>query len=543
MQHMQQEYVNPFDKKTPYYVTIFAAFRADKMAHIRYIVEVEKINVANYPHPLETGESIIRTVAMNGKIEVLSYLLEQEIELRTDNALSAMHYAAEGGQIETMEFLGTDNRCREQGITFNITARGIYARVKPMHMAAKGGQLETLKFLHHGDALPKNERTSYKVVAGNGMTCMHYAAEGGHPELMEFLHHSDEVPVDERLSYVGQDRSGKTPLHHAAFHGHTNVIRFFIAEIKKEGNEEEVQRVLHLTDNNQETALHQAVRSGNLEAVQLIYSESPGLLQMKNKYGSTPLALATEKLKHHKDYQAVKQSPIQLEKIARFKEIKTFLEEKQQQLAQRSSDESSSQTVQNLSPAATLPPPTIPDPKQVQGNNLFILQPLILRAPPVGNMGHMQPKNQPAQPTTHKRNAESLAPPISASENDEASVTPPPLKKSKQMTPLSFSTETPQACFSMGTPQLPLPAGMPQAPFSMGTPQLPLPAGMPQASFSMGTPPSGMAQLLQQQGTFASSTQPPIGETNDLLTLSDLAGTQAKMPEKTPSCGRSNPGV
>jgi hypothetical protein len=113
------------------------------------------------------------------------------------------------------------------------------------------------------------------------------AADDGDAELTSVLAILSDIDA--------QDYLGRTPLHAAVAGGSSACIEFVLdlnPDVEKVTVEEE------------QTALHTAVRFGNLKAVSLIAEEFPCCLNKVNAAGLTPLDLAKDLLENYEKWQA-----------------------------------------------------------------------------------------------------------------------------------------------------------------------------------------------------------------------------------------------
>ncbi|XP_030940060.1 ankyrin repeat-containing protein At5g02620-like [Quercus lobata] len=94
---------------------------------------------------------------------------------------------------------------------------------------------------------------------------------------------------------------GETPLHIAARYGHDAIAEVLIKCAKSPQHDPEsgvnktVKEMLEMTNNEKDTALHEAVRNNHLDVVQRLIQEGPKFSYSQNEAGETPLYIAVER--------------------------------------------------------------------------------------------------------------------------------------------------------------------------------------------------------------------------------------------------------
>jgi len=91
------------------------------------------------------------------------------------------------------------------------------------------------------------------------------------------------------------NKKGEIPLHLAARYGHSNVIKFLIDCAKalptdpESGAVTEAQKMLRMTNEEQDTALHEAARNRRSHVVEILTKEDREFSYSANVHGETPL--------------------------------------------------------------------------------------------------------------------------------------------------------------------------------------------------------------------------------------------------------------
>ncbi|KAG6738058.1 hypothetical protein POTOM_059604 [Populus tomentosa] len=93
------------------------------------------------------------------------------------------------------------------------------------------------------------------------------------------------------------NKKGEIPLHLAARFGHSNVVRVLIDRAKArptdpESGVTEAKKMLRMTNEEQDTALHEAARSIQAQVVEILTKEDPEFSYSANVHGETPLYIA-----------------------------------------------------------------------------------------------------------------------------------------------------------------------------------------------------------------------------------------------------------
>lgn len=146
---------------------------------------------------------------------------------------------------------------------------------------------------HAGAVMRKAIRVLVELWPEQARTCdfkrqtpLMIAADDGDAELTGVLVSLSDVDA--------QDYLGRTALHAAVTGGSSKCVEFVLALNPN---------VENVTVDEEQTALHTAVRFGNLKAVSLIVEEFPCRLDKVNAAGLTPLDMAKDLLKNYEEWR------------------------------------------------------------------------------------------------------------------------------------------------------------------------------------------------------------------------------------------------
>ncbi|XP_059315580.1 uncharacterized protein LOC132066250 [Lycium ferocissimum] len=131
--------------------------------------------------------------------------------------------------------------------------------------------------------LKRDEENGYQVTP-KGNTILHVAALYGNSHFME-----EVLKVTPEL-LCRQNKKNETALHMAANEGRELVAKVLLHA----AGEENKETLMRMTDDDGDTALHKAVRSGCVDSVRLLVKEDPKFEFPANQAGETPLYLAAE---------------------------------------------------------------------------------------------------------------------------------------------------------------------------------------------------------------------------------------------------------
>jgi len=93
------------------------------------------------------------------------------------------------------------------------------------------------------------------------------------------------------------NKKGEIPLHLAARYGHSNVVKVLIdcaqaLPTDPESGVSEAKKMLRMTNEEQDTALHEAARNRRSHVVEILTKEDPEFSYSANVHGEPPLYIA-----------------------------------------------------------------------------------------------------------------------------------------------------------------------------------------------------------------------------------------------------------
>jgi len=136
-------------------------------------------------------------------------LLPRDVnDAATNEGLTALHYAAQNGDIDIIRYLV------EHGA--DISAQDYEQSRSVIHFAAQNGNIECIKYLteHGADLLDKD---------ANGATAFHYAVMSDNLEAVKYF-------VLKKLDYTAKDNRGWSAMHYAAIGGSIEVVKYLLAK-------------------------------------------------------------------------------------------------------------------------------------------------------------------------------------------------------------------------------------------------------------------------------------------------------------------------
>ena len=214
------------------------------------------------------------------KHEVLKKMLDlgSDPNIKDSNGWSALHYACQLGDYESVEILINSDAI--------IDAYSNNKRI-PLHLAAYKGYPNIVEFL-----LKNGSDPNYKDELG--CTPLHLAAKKGNVKCMEFLLNYD-------AELYCQDFRNWNILHYASFHGHKKAVSFiakydadydFLQKMKNTQNKLPVEIVRDPSVKHYFYSLWHAAREGNLDLTRNLLNEGENINEQSHFELNTPLHLA-----------------------------------------------------------------------------------------------------------------------------------------------------------------------------------------------------------------------------------------------------------
>jgi serine/threonine-protein phosphatase 6 regulatory ankyrin repeat subunit B len=217
------------------------------------------------------SRGVFRTTSLmlacgGGHLDIVRVLVQhmgdQALEETNDDGLTPLHWAALGGDEETVAFLLSKGAQANSKDTAGQT---------PLMGACEEGHVGVIRgLLQHMGA------TALQETDAQGHTALHWAAMSSQEETVAFL-------LAQGAQANSRDLSSRTPLMLACEKGHLGVVQVLVQHMGDQGLEE--------ADENGLTALHWAALGGHEETVAFLLSKGAPA-NSKDTDGQTPLMVA-----------------------------------------------------------------------------------------------------------------------------------------------------------------------------------------------------------------------------------------------------------
>ncbi|KAH6818262.1 hypothetical protein C2S51_001865 [Perilla frutescens var. frutescens] len=218
----------------------------------------------------DSGNTALLEALFNGNNSVAQYFIQKDPELsyhQNNNGESALYLAAKAGFVECVSLIlrlcTNEERLNE-----------LFKKKSPTEIAIKGKHRDVL------EAIFKTSPRFIKLRDGEGRTPLHFAAYLGHLEEARYL------LIKYARMATQNDKAGSFPIHLASIEGHVNMVSLLLQTSPDPGE---------LLDRDGSNILHLAAKNGrwNVFSLVLMNPDLEYLINMKDKYGNTPLHLAT----------------------------------------------------------------------------------------------------------------------------------------------------------------------------------------------------------------------------------------------------------
>ncbi|XP_067661991.1 ankyrin-3-like [Haliotis asinina] len=278
-------------KKTP-------AMIAAECGHEK-VVELLMEKGANLSLTCDTGSNILHLACSKGRLEVLKYILSQnivDINSRGRSKKTPAMIAAECGHEKVVELL------MEKGANLSLTCD---TGSNILHLACSKGRLEVLKYILSQNIVDINSRGRSKktpamiaaecghekvvellvekganlsLACEKGSNILHLACSKGRLEVVKYILSQNIVDINCR------GRSKKTPAMTAAQYGYKEVVELLM---EKGAN-------LSLVNDKSRNILHVACSRGRLEVVKYVLSQNIVDINSRGRSKKTPAMIAAE---------------------------------------------------------------------------------------------------------------------------------------------------------------------------------------------------------------------------------------------------------
>ncbi|NSX83879.1 hypothetical protein GOM44_06940, partial [Wolbachia endosymbiont of Atemnus politus] len=209
-----------------------------------------------------TNQERMFVALAKGNMESLKDSLKKgaDINARSVNLWSTLHFAAKGPSLEIIKFVLNQN--------LGFIVKDINGQ-SPLHIAAAHGRKNIVKFFVGEMGLCVDD------VDNHGKTPLHIAAQNGHKDIVDIL-------LKNKASTVTQDIAGLSPLYYAIRNDHVDVAKVLL---EKDANADINEAMGGFTP------LHEAAESGHLELVNLLLQNKADV-NARNDRDWTPLHAA-----------------------------------------------------------------------------------------------------------------------------------------------------------------------------------------------------------------------------------------------------------
>ncbi|XP_067650360.1 ankyrin repeat domain-containing protein 50-like [Haliotis asinina] len=239
---------------------LHVACRGGHLNMVKYVLSLPSVDINSREC---YGETPLMKAASEGHIDVFVFIVTSraDVHLLDDDGDNILHHASIGGHANIVQFIVSHK-------LVDINSRGKDGMTPLMRVAYYGHKKVFYLFMREGGET--------KLVDDRGYNILHLAALSGQVEMVKIILSLTTVDINSRT------HTGQTPLMTAAYEGHKDVFEFLLS---KGAN-------VSYVDDKGDNILHHASYGGHTEMVQYILSQDLVNINIRGKYGATPLMKA-----------------------------------------------------------------------------------------------------------------------------------------------------------------------------------------------------------------------------------------------------------
>ncbi|XP_048250459.1 ankyrin repeat domain-containing protein 17-like isoform X2 [Haliotis rufescens] len=234
--------------------------------HVDLVKYVLSKKVADINNRGQYGGTPLMMAAEKGHRQVFDLLMTQgaDVSLVDYDRNNILHVACLGGHTDMVKYILSQK-------VANINSRGQYGWT-PLMMSAEKGHRQVFDLL-------VTQGADVSLVDYNRNKILHVACLGGHTDMVKYVLSQKVADINSRGQY------GRTPTMMSAEKGHRQVFDLLVTQ----GAD------VSLVDDNRNNILHVACLGGHVDMVKYILSKKVADINIRGKYGWTPLMKAAEK--------------------------------------------------------------------------------------------------------------------------------------------------------------------------------------------------------------------------------------------------------
>ncbi|XP_071111901.1 serine/threonine-protein phosphatase 6 regulatory ankyrin repeat subunit B-like [Haliotis cracherodii] len=234
--------------------------------HVDIVKYVLSQKVADINSRGQYGSTPLMMAAEKGLRQVFDLLVgeEADVSLVDDNRDNILHVTCLGGHVDMVKYVLSQK-------VADIHSRGNYGRT-PLMMAAEKGHRQVFDLL-------VTQGADVTLVDDDRHNILHVASLGGHVDIVKYVLLQKVADINSRGRY------GWTPLMVAAQKGHRQVFDLLVGE----------EADVSLVNDNRNDILHVACLGGDVDIVKYVLSQKVADINIRGRYGKTPLMVAAQK--------------------------------------------------------------------------------------------------------------------------------------------------------------------------------------------------------------------------------------------------------